>query len=304
VATFTGLSAFPLTPFADDHVDESAFIRLVQRLTCAGVDSITALGSTGSYMYLSRNERAHVAKLAVEHAAGTPVIIGVGAMRTSQVLEHIDDAVAAGAQGVLLAPVGYQALSEAEVLDLYRAATKHSDRPVIVYDNPRTTHFEFTDDLYARIASLPGIASIKIPGVPSHPGKAKKHVQAIRSLLPEHVSIGVSGDAFGAAGLIAGCDGWYTAVGGTIPSPMVDITRAVQAGDHQRALEISAHLEPLWSLFTEFGGSLRISAAIAEHLELVKTNCLPLPVRGLALDQRQRLITILCNLGLDETVGG
>ena len=41
MTTFTGLSAFPLTPLANDHVDERAFIRLVERLAAAGVDSVT-----------------------------------------------------------------------------------------------------------------------------------------------------------------------------------------------------------------------------------------------------------------------
>ena len=48
-----GLSAFPLTPLRGDVVDERAFAGLVERLTAAGVDSITALGSTGSYAYLT-----------------------------------------------------------------------------------------------------------------------------------------------------------------------------------------------------------------------------------------------------------
>ena len=60
---FTGLSAFPLTPLASDEVDEAAFVRLVQRLAAAGVDSITALGSTGSYAYLGGDERRRVARL-------------------------------------------------------------------------------------------------------------------------------------------------------------------------------------------------------------------------------------------------
>ena len=60
---FTGLSAFPLTPLANDEVDEGAFVRLIQRLTAAGVDSITALGSTGSYAYLGGDERRRVARL-------------------------------------------------------------------------------------------------------------------------------------------------------------------------------------------------------------------------------------------------
>ena len=50
----SGLSAFPLTPLRDDAVDEAAFVGLVERLVDAGVDSIAALGSTGSYLYLDR----------------------------------------------------------------------------------------------------------------------------------------------------------------------------------------------------------------------------------------------------------
>ncbi len=94
---FTGLSAFPLTPLANDAVDETAFVRLVERLSGAGVDSVTALGSTGSYPYLSGQERSRVARLAVEHAGSTPVIVGIGALRTSQVLANADNAQRAGA---------------------------------------------------------------------------------------------------------------------------------------------------------------------------------------------------------------
>ena len=59
----------------------------------------------------------------------------------------------------------------------------------------------FTGDLYARIAELSGVASIKIPGVPTDPKEATEHVAAIRSMVPEHVTIGVSGDAVAATGL-------------------------------------------------------------------------------------------------------
>ncbi|UHJ58989.1 dihydrodipicolinate synthase family protein [Vibrio furnissii] len=67
---FSGLSAFPLTPMNETRIDEAAFVGLIERLTTAGVDSIGALGSTGSYAYLTREERARVAKIAVEHATG------------------------------------------------------------------------------------------------------------------------------------------------------------------------------------------------------------------------------------------
>ena len=39
-----GLSAFPLTPMNEEAVDEPAFVRLLQRLVLARVDSICVLG--------------------------------------------------------------------------------------------------------------------------------------------------------------------------------------------------------------------------------------------------------------------
>lgn len=71
----SGLSAFPLTPMNENGLDEAAFARLIKRLSSAGVDSIGALGSTGNYAYLSREERGRIAGLAVENAGDTPAIL-------------------------------------------------------------------------------------------------------------------------------------------------------------------------------------------------------------------------------------
>lgn len=298
MSIYKGLSAFPLTPLHDDAVDEQAFIGLVERLSAAGVDSITALGSTGSYAYLSDAERARVARLAVEHAGGTPVFVGIGAVRTSQVLTNVDSAETAGAAGILLAPITYQPLTQDDVFELYRTVSEYTDLPVIIYDNPGTTHFTFTTDLYARIAELPGIASIKIPGVPADPAEASAHVAAIRSAIPDHVTIGISGDASAATGLNAGCQVWYSVIGGTVPDPALAITRAALDGRPEDSAAESERLDPLWRLFAEFGGSLRVTAAIAEHLGLAPARCLPLPIQGLTDAQRVQVTETVDDLGL------
>lgn len=295
---FTGLSAFPLTPLANDAVDEAAFVRLVERLAEAKVDSITALGSTGSYAYLSSKERKRVARLAVEHAGRTPVFIGIGALRTSQILTNAENAEKAGGSALLLAPMTYQPLTDNDVFELFRTVTTHSSLPVIVYDNPGTTHFTFTTELYGRISELPGISSIKIPGVPANEAQAQARVQEIRAAVPDHVTIGVSGDATAAYGLASGCDAWYSVIGGTLPALAREITRAVREGRPSDALVESARLGPLWELFTEFGGSLRVVAAIAEHLGLAPKASLPLPIQGLTADQRDRVAGVIDALGL------
>ena len=296
---FTGLSAFPLTPLNDERIDEDAYTGLIERLVLAGVDSITALGSTGSYAYLDTAERARVAELTVENALDIPVFVGIGALRTRDVLANVRSAEAAGAQGLLLAPVSYQALRETDVFELFRTVSEATDLPIVVYDNPGTTHFTFTTELYSRLAALPTVASIKIPGIPLSPSGWCDHIAEIRAAIGAEVTIGISGDVFGAAGLTAGCDAWYTAVGGTLPGPMLDITRAAQFGSADHALELSAELQPLWDLFTEFGGSLRVSAAIAEHLGLVGPGSLPLPILGLDDEEKAKVAEVVDRFDLD-----
>ncbi|MFD7501729.1 dihydrodipicolinate synthase family protein [Streptomyces sp. NPDC059850] len=287
---FTGLSAFPLTPFTDDAIDEKAYAALVHRLATSGVDSIGALGSTGSYAYLTREERARAARVAVDHADGTPVIVGIGALRTRHVLEAAEDAQNAGAAGVLLAPLSYQRLTDDDVFGLYEDVSAHLSVPLVVYDNPGTTHVTFTDELHARVAALPHVASIKIPGVPADRPAAHARVQRLRQLLPATVTVGVSGDAFAATGLNAGCDAWYSVLAGTFPEPALALTRAAQSGDADRARAESQRLQPLWDLFARHG-SLRVVAAAAAY-------DLPLPLRGLDAEARAEVATVLEELGL------
>ncbi|MEV8037990.1 dihydrodipicolinate synthase family protein [Streptomyces sp. NPDC086182] len=296
---FTGLSAFPLTPIPGNAgIDEKAYGRLVHRLATAGVDSIGALGSTGSYAYLTREERARVARLAVEHADGVPVIVGIGALRTRHVLEAAQDAQNAGAAGVLLAPVSYQPLTDDDVFGLFEEVTAHLSVPLVIYDNPGTTHFTFTDELYTRLVCLPNVASIKIPGVPADPEAARARIEHLRRLLPATVTIGVSRDAAAARGLNAGCDAWYSVIGGTFPEPALALTRAAQAGRAEQAERESQRLQPLWDLFAQHGGSLRVVAAAAAHLGLTASCNLPLPLRGLDAKERAQVATVIEKLQL------
>lgn len=295
---FSGLSAFPLTPITADRVDEEAFVRLVGRLRTAGVDSIGALGSTGSYMYLNREERARVAALAVEAAGGVPVIVGIGAMRTRDAVAAAEDAQAAGASGVLLAPVGYQKLSADEVFGLFSDVTRSLSVPLVIYDNPGTTHFTFTAELYARIAQLPHVASVKIPGAPADLAAATAHVTRLREALPAGFTIGVSGDASAATGLLAGCDAWYSVIGGTLPELAIELTAAARSGDAERALAISDRLAPIWDLFAAHG-SLRVVATIAALLGLTASENLPRPVQGLNAATRNEVRDALRRVGVD-----
>jgi 4-hydroxy-tetrahydrodipicolinate synthase len=87
-------------------------------------------------------------------------------------------------------------------------------------------------------------------------------------------------------------------IGGTLPEPALEITRTALLGDAERATAASERLSPIWEMFADFGGSLRVIAAIAEHLGLAPHRCLPLPIQGLDSTQRVRVARVLGDLGL------
>jgi 4-hydroxy-tetrahydrodipicolinate synthase len=291
-----GLSAFPLTPMKGESIDLKGVAQLVSRAAQAGVDSLGVLGSTGNYAYLSREERRAVLEASVDAAGGIPVLAGVGALRTRDVLVLASDAQAAGATALLLAPVSYQRLTAAEVLGLYQRVAAESGLPVVVYDNPGTTGFSFPDDLHARIARIPAVVSIKVP--PPAAGQVAGRVAELRAALPQRTSLGISGDWVAAEALLAGCDVWYSVVAGVLPSRARTISDHALAGRKAEALEASAKLEPLWSLFRAYG-SLRVAAALAEDLGLVPAAGLPLPLRGLDREGREKVAQAIRQCGLE-----
>ncbi len=273
---FTGLSAFPLTPAdADGVVDTAALGVLVDRLAVADVDSIGLLGSTGIYAYLDRAQRARAIAAAVEAVAGrVPVVVGVGALRTNWAVSLACDAERAGADALLLAPMSYAALTRDEVTAHYRAVAGSTALPLCVYNNPDTTNFTFLDTLIGELASMSGIAAIKMP-LPVN-GDYAAELSRLRALTPDTFAIGYSGDWGAAASLLAGGDAWYSVVAGLLPGPALRLTRAAQLGRQSEVEALNDAFEPLWTLF-RMHGSLRIMYAIAYRLSLPVGNP-PLPL--------------------------
>lgn len=277
---FTGLSAFPPTPLSDAGVSESAYARLVSRLAVAGVDSIGALGSTGSYAYLDRAERARAIAIAVQHAGPVPVIAGVGALRVRDVLRNVEDAQQAGASAVILAPMTYEALSGDEVFALYEEVCANLSVPLAVYDNPVATRVTFTDELHGRIAQLRPVAAIKVPIGRAGVDAVAARVARLRARIPATVAVGVSGDDAAATALLAGCDLWFSVLGGTLPAECLALVRSARAGLAEEANAASDRLRPIWDLFERYG-TYRVIAALTEQLGLVPRMALPRPVRPL-----------------------
>lgn len=288
---FRGLSAFPLTPTdADGHVDTDALALFLERIQLVGVDSIGLLGSTGGYAYLTRQERKRAVHAAVECIGGkTPLVIGVGALRTDEAQALARDARSAGADGLILAPMSYVPLNEDEVFAHFVAVAEAGDLPLCIYNNPSTTRFTFSDALIARLSAVANIVAVKMP-LAAHDDYAGE-LARVRQMTPDTFTIGYSGDWGAADAVLAGCDTWYSVVAGLLPAPALALTRAAQSGDTAATGRLNHSFEPLWTLFKRYG-SFRVMFVIADLLALAHVQpprpLLPLP-EGARDDIRQAL---------------
>ncbi len=294
---FNGLSAFPLTPLVQGEPDEKAFGALIETLVAAGVNSVGALGSTGSYAYLTREQRFAVTKLAVSAAAGVPVMTSIGSVNAEMILRLAEDAQNAGVKGLLLAPLSYQKLTADEVFRLYERVAGEISVPLCIYDNPATSGFEFTDELLVALSFLRNMGSIKLGDLPADLAGASARVAKLKSQVAKGVTIGISGDAQSAMGLLAGCDVWYSVLGGLFPHDALRLAQAALRGDADETRQLNSALEPLWVFFRRHG-SLRTIATVAELTGRVAAPCLPFPLQTLTGDERDALQATLAQLPL------
>lgn len=285
-----GLSAFPITPCTPDgQVIESDLRRLIARLTAARVHSIGLLGSTGTYMFLTPQERRRTLDIGLDAAGDTPVVVGIGALRTDDAVRYARDAKAAGVKAGLLAAVSYAPLTGDEVFEHFVTVARDSQLPIVIYDNPAASHFRFSPELIVRLAAVPGIIAIKNPGSDA----IAPHLTAQRASLPKDFSIGYSGDWFCAEAMIAGADTWFSVLGGILPELCLNIVAAAQT-DPAEARRRNAALEPLWALFRQHGG-LRVVYAIANQLGLTDA-APPRPILPIPEPDRETVAAVLKGL--------
>ncbi|WP_298274257.1 dihydrodipicolinate synthase family protein [uncultured Bradyrhizobium sp.] len=291
-----GLSAFPITPSnRDGQVDAGALRALLEPLIAAKVDSIGLLGSTGSYPYFSRDERRRAVQSATALAVGgTPILVGVGALRTDDAVRLAQDARDAGAAAGLLAPVSYTPLTDDEVFEHFRTVARESRLPICIYDNPGTTHFRFTPALIGRLSHVDGIVAVKSPALDAAalPG----HIAELRAVVPNGFSLGYSADWNCTEALLAGAETWYSVLAGIFPKVCLDIVRAAASGDAAKARQLDARLQPVWQLLKTFS-SLRVVYAIA-NLRAICAAEPPRPILPLPPDAQKKVGEVLAGIEL------
>jgi 4-hydroxy-tetrahydrodipicolinate synthase len=130
-----GVLAIAHTPFTDDdEIDARALQRAVDWTFGVGADGI-GTGMVSETLKLTTDERLSLASMLVAFAAGRgPVFVAVGAESTKQSLFFAANGEKAGCDAVMAVPPLTGKLSEAHLVDHFRAVADAIAIPVIVQD--------------------------------------------------------------------------------------------------------------------------------------------------------------------------
>jgi 4-hydroxy-2-oxoglutarate aldolase len=255
---------FP-TPFdARGELDLAALRANVSRWNATGVSGYVALGSTGERVHLDDEERLRVVEAAREVVSRDMIfVVGVGQQSTRETIREARRAAAAGADALLvITPHFYRAaMSQAALAEHYERVADASPAPVVVYSIPQNTGVTLAAETVARLSRHGNIVGLK-----ESSGDVVALVEMLRAVGEDFAMLTGHGSALHAA-LSSGARGAILAVACCAPLTALAITRAVGAGDDDRARILQHRLIPLArAVTTRFGvGGLKVALDAAGY---------------------------------------
>ncbi len=239
-----------VTPFDEDgEIDLQATEAVVERHIEAGVDGISALGSTGEFSHLTGSERRRFAEALVGMIDGrVPLVVGVGTTGTREAVDLARHAESVGADGVLSVSPFYWKVGEEALFRHFVTVAESVEIRTLVYNFPMLTGIDLSPALVGRLAAeCPNLVGIK--------DTVKEYMHTV-SVLREAkeprpdftVLVGFEDQILPA--LLAGADGAICGLSNIAPELFVGLVRAFESGDLAKATELHRRILPLMAIYT------------------------------------------------------
>lgn len=248
----TGLLLPITTPFNDSQeIDFSGLATNLNRWNTAGVVGYVVLGSTGERVNLDESEYLRVIESARQ---ATPpelsFIVGAGQQSTRGTIKEIERAAGVGAEAVLvITPNFYRsAITQAALIEYYTAVADAAKVPVLLYSMPDLTGIRIEPETAARLCEHQNIIGMK-----DSSNDVEKFRQTVAAVGPDFAMMIGNGTVFADA-LHAGARGGILAVGCCAPPICLEILRAFQANEIDRAADLQHRLTPLARAVTKTYG--------------------------------------------------
>ena len=267
---FRGCGTALITPFRDGEVDYEAFATLVDRQVEGGVDFLVPLGTTGETPCLTDEEKIKVLHVTKEHAAGLPIVAGVGTNSLVHTIENIRLLEPHGVDAFLVVVPYYNKPPQEGMCQYYKAVAEATQKPIILYNVPGRTGANMTAETTLRLAQIENIIAIK---------EASSNRGQILDIIhgrPEGFLVLSGNDDETYPLMKEGADGIISVASNIAPAPVAELAHAMMEGKVEKAAMYHEKLSPLFrNCFVE-SNPIPAKAALAS-MGLISNECrLPL----------------------------
>jgi len=227
----------------DESIDESGYLRHIDRMLEAEIDIILACGGTGEFAYLRTEEKRRLIEITGKHIEGKASFVAqTSAISLRDTIEESKHAVDHGVDAVMVLPPYFEGPDAGGVFYHFEKVAEAITVPLMVYNIPVHSGFDITPEFFTRLLEIEGIDYIK---------DSTGDLVRIQELLQTGGKIFNGGDPITYPALEAGCIGCVWGAVNFIPGEAVQMYRLVQNGNLVEANQLWQRLLPsqlfLWS---------------------------------------------------------
>jgi 4-hydroxy-tetrahydrodipicolinate synthase len=295
-----GVYVIAPTPFhPDGRIDDASVDRMTDFFVAAGADGMTVLGQLGEAPKMTHDESLAIVRRVVARTR-FPVIVGVSAPGFAAMRALTQDAMAAGAAGVMIAPPNVLRTDDA-IVQYYAEASAAigADVPFVIQDYPLTFSVQMTPGVIRRIVSdNPACVMLKHEDWPGLEKIARLRAWEKEGSL-RHVAILTGNNAlFLDFEMERGADGANT--GYCFPDMLVDVVRLSAVGRRDEAHDLfDAHL-PLIRYEQQPGVGLAVRKYVMMRRGVIASDTLRKPGPSLSPAARSEVEYLLARLAVKD----
>ena len=288
--TLSGCGTALLTPFCEDgSVDYAAYAASIDRQVAAGVHFLVPLGTTAETPALTPEEKVRLLKIAKDHAAGRPLLVGCGANSFEGTMANIRLLEPLGPDAFLVVVPYYNKPTPEGQYRYFTAVAAATQVPVVIYNVPGRTGANMTAATALRLAAdCPNIIGIKEAS-----GNYAQGSELIRRA-PDGFAVLSGDDDLTFALMATGAKGVVSVASNIAPAEVAAMAEALLRDDIPAARALHHRLSPLYKACFLESNPIPAKAAMAQ-LGLM-TDAVRLPLAPASDATRAALASVLEDL--------
>lgn len=246
---FIGTGVALVTPFKlDQTVDHDALVRIVDHNMDNGTDYLVISGTTAESATISNTEKKEITETIKKANNGRlPLVLGIGGNNTAAIIQEIEETDLSGIDGILSVSPYYTKPTQEGIYQHYKAISKVSTRPIIMYNVPGRTMSNMLPSTTLRLAEdFENIIAVK------EAGNNQQQYYALLRDKPKDFLV-ISGDDDLALGVtLAGGSGVISVIGQALPKQFSTMIKLGLEGKAKESFKIHYQLMPIVShIFAE-----------------------------------------------------